>query len=188
MNISINICRKFLQFLFVPFCVFVLSSQAIAQIKVGVVDMQKALQDVNRGKTAKSSLEKEFDRKKKEIEKEQADIKKMTDEFQKKAAVMSEKARQEKQIEIQTRMGNFQELVQRSQMEIQQREAELTMPIVKDLRDLVADIAKSKSLEMVFETNANGPAAMMGSSLIYAKDKVDVTTDLVQAFDKKHKK
>ena len=161
---------------------------AHAAVKVGVIDLQKALQEVKRGATAKSTLEKEFDAKKKQIEKEQTSIKKMSEDFQKKSMVMSEKARQEKGMEVQQKMQGFQELVQKSQMEIQQREGELTAPIIKDLREMVPELAKSKGLEMVFETNSvGGPSQALGSNLVYAQDKADLTPDLIAAFDKKFK-
>ena len=52
-------------------------------LKIGVVDMQKALLTVDAGKRAKAQLEKEVNAKSKEIQSEEAAIKKMGEEFQK---------------------------------------------------------------------------------------------------------
>ena len=157
-----------------------------ASVKVGTVDLQKALQESKKGRNAKAALEKEFDEKKKKIEAEQGAVRKMGEEFQKKSAVMSEKARQTKGAEVQQKMAAFQELVQKSQMDIQAREGELTKPIIDGLRNLVPDIAKKKNLEMVFEANSVGPNGMTQAPLIYAADRTDLTDDLIKLFDEKN--
>ena len=100
-------------------------ASARADVKIGLVDMQQALQTVDAGKKAKSQLEREFNSKKKELEAEKASIDKMGAEFQKQSMVMSDEARSKKQAELQERVMKFQELTARSQSEIQQKEQEL---------------------------------------------------------------
>lgn len=153
---------------------------AEAAVKVGTVDLQKALQTVKKGKSAKAALEKEFQEKKKKIDMEQASIRKMSEEFQKKSLVLSEKARNEKGAEIQQKIAAWQELVQKSQQDMQGREAEMTRPILEGLRVLSGDLAKKKSLELMFEANSSG--------LLYAADKSDVTDELIKAYDEKNPK
>ena len=153
-------------------------SLARAEVKVGLVDLQKALQEVKKGRSAKSSLEKEFQEKKKKIEAEQSAIKKDSDEFQKKSSLMAEKARVEKGTKIQQRMSAWQELVQKSQIDIQGREAELTRPILDGLRAMIPDLARKKKLDLVVEQNTGG--------LLYAVDKSDLTEELIRAYDEKN--
>ena len=149
-----------------------------ADDKVGVVNLQRALQETKKGKAAKATLEKELEDKKKKVEAERTAIQKASDEFQKKSSVLSEKARNQKGGELQQRMASFQELVQKSQAEIQGREAEMTRPILEGLRTMIGDIAKKKSVNMVFEENTSG--------LLFAKEKVDITEDLIKAYDAKN--
>jgi outer membrane protein len=154
------------------------SSQAA--IKVGVADLQKALQTVKKGKTAKTALEKEFQEKKKKIDAEQEAIRKMSEEFQKKSLVLSEKARSEKGMEIQQRIAAWQEMVQKAQGEMQGREGEMTRPILEGLRTISGELAKKKSFELMFEANSSG--------LLYAADRTDITEELIKAFDEKNPK
>jgi outer membrane protein len=151
-----------------------------APLKVGVVNFQRALQEVKQGKSAKASLEKEVAAKKKEVEKMQADIQKLNEEFQKKAAVMSDKARADKGMEIQQKIGVYQETVQKSQMEFQQREAELTRPILERLRALIPEVSRDRGLDLVFEA-ASGV-------LLYSTNQTDVTEELIRLYDSKNKK
>jgi outer membrane protein len=149
------------------------------EIKIGTVDMQKALQSVEAGKKAKAQLEKDFNAKKKELQGEEANIKKMGEEFKKKSVVMSEDARAKKQTEIQERIMKFQEMTARSQGEIQQKERELTEPIITKLRAIIQDLAKSKNYSVILEKNEN--------TVLFSQEKDDLTGDVVSAFNKQNK-
>jgi len=150
-----------------------------AEAKIGTVDMQKALQTVDSGKKAKATLEKEFNAKKKELQTEEASIKKMTEEFKKQSLVMSDEARAKKQGELQERIIKFQELTARSQAEIQQKERDLTQPIITKLRNIISDTAKKHEYSVVLEKNEN--------SVLYSQDKDDITNEVITNFDKQSK-
>jgi outer membrane protein len=152
---------------------------AAEEAKFGVVDMQKALQSVEVGKKAKAQLEKDFNSKKKELQSEEGALKKMTEDFKKQSTVMSDEARAKKQAELQERYMKFQETTARSQMEIQQKERDLTQPIVGRMRGIIADLAKKKNYSMVFEKNEN--------TVLYSLDKDDLTQEVISAFDKQSK-
>jgi len=151
-----------------------------AEISVGVVNFQKAMQEVKQGKTAKAALEKQVEAKRKEIEKLQAEAQKLNEEFQKKAAVLSEKARQEKGMAIQEKIAKLQELQQKSQMELQQKEADLTRPIIEGLRALVSEVSRKRKLDLVFEASSG--------VMLYSTNQTDITEELIRAYDEKHKK
>ncbi|MBS1984079.1 MAG: OmpH family outer membrane protein [Bdellovibrionales bacterium] len=153
-----------------------LSANAFA-MKVGIVNLQRALQETKKGKSAKATLEKEVEEKKKKIDTERSALQKATEEFQKKSAVMSEKARNQKGMEMQQKIAQFQEFVQKSQQEVQGRDSELTKPVLDGLRATVADIAKKHKVDLVFEENTSG--------MLYSEEKVDLTDDLIKAYDNK---
>lgn len=146
-------------------------------VKVGVVDMQKALQSVEAGKKAKAQLEKEFNAKKQQLQSEEASIKKMGEEFKKQSLVMSDEARGKKQSELQERIMKFQELTQRSQQEIQQKEQELTQPILGKLRGIISELAKQKGYSVILERNEN--------TVLFSLEKDDLTSDVITGFNKK---
>lgn len=150
-----------------------------ADIKIGVVDMQKAIQTVDTGKKAKAQLEKQITDKKKDIQTEEAAIKKMTEDFKKQSLVMNDQAKAKKQAEIQERIMKYQELAGRTQQELQQREQELTEPIVSKLRAIIKDMAASKGYTVILERNDN--------TVLYFQDKDDLTSDVVSTFNKQNK-
>src|SRR4051812_23428243 len=83
------------------------STVRAAEIKIGVIDMQKAIQETAAGKKAKKDLEDEFNKKKKDLDKREADIKKMGEDFEKRSMAMNEDARMKKQAEIQGEMRKY---------------------------------------------------------------------------------
>ncbi len=146
-------------------------------LKIGVVDMQKALQNVESGKKAKAQLEKEFNTRKKELQTEEASLKKMGEEFRKQSMVLSDEARAKKQQELQERIMKFQELTGRSQQEIQEKEQALTSPIINKLRETISELAKQKGYSVILEKNEN--------TVLFSLDKDDLTTEVVTIFNKK---
>ncbi|CAM6054193.1 unnamed protein product [Sphagnum tenellum] len=155
------------------------ASFASEDLKIATVDMQKALQSVDMGKQAKSQLEKEFNAKKKELQAEEATLKKLTEDFKKQSLVMSDEARTKKQGELQERIVKFQELTARSQTEIQQKERDLTQPIITKLRTIITESAKKKGYTLVLEKNEN--------TVLYSLDKHDITGDIINTFDSQNK-
>jgi len=148
-----------------------------ADVKIGYVDMQKAIQETAAGKKAKKELEDEFNKKKKDLEKREADIKKMHEDFEKRSMAMNEDARMKKQNEIRGEMGKYQENAAKAQMEIQKKERDLTQPIVTRLRTLLEDIAKKEDYTVILEKAEN--------SVMWAKKEIDLTDRLIKAYDGK---
>ena len=148
-----------------------------AEMKIGYIDMQKAIQATTAGKKAKKDLEDEFNKKKKDLDKREADIKKMGEDFEKRSMAMNEESRMKKQTEIQSEMRKYQELAAKSQLEIQKRERDLTQPIVTKLRTIIEDIAKKEDYTMILEKSEQ--------SVMWAKKDFDLTDRVVQTYDKK---
>lgn len=142
-------------------------------VKIGLIDMQKAIQSSEQGKKAKSELEQAFNKKKKELQSEEANLKKLQEDFQKKQSAMSDSAKKEQQAKLQEKFMKYQELLQRSQAEIQKKEQEMSEPIIRKIREKVSEIAKKKGLTMVLEKNEN--------VVLYSQDKDDITDDVMKA-------
>jgi outer membrane protein len=151
---------------------------AAADMKLAVVDLQKALQTVDSGKKAKSQLEKEFNEKKAALQSEEEAIKKMTEEFKKKTLVLSEEAKTRKQNEIQERLVKYREMFSKSQFEIQNRERQLTEPIILKLKGIVEDLGNKRGYTIILEKNEN--------NVLFSQPKDDLTEEVIGLFNKKN--
>jgi outer membrane protein len=152
------------------------SAQAKADVKIGYIDMQKAIQETTSGKTAKKDLEKEFNSKKAELQKKESDLKKMSEDLEKKSAALSDEARTKKQQELQAEMMKFQREVQESQGKIQKKEHDLTAPILEKIQGAIDKVAKKDGYTMVLEKNEQ--------SVLWASKEVDLTDAVVKEFEK----
>lgn len=151
--------------------------QAHADVKIGYVDMQKAIQGTKEGQKAKKNLEAEFEKRKKTLQTKESDLKKQGEELEKKAMVLSEDVRAKKQKEFQTNMMEFQQTVQKNQQEIQQEERKLTEPILKKLQSVIEDMAKKDNYTVILEKRENG--------VLWAQKDLDITDQVVKAFEAK---
>lgn len=145
-----------------------------ADMKVGYVDMQKAIQATAAGKKAKAELEGEFNKKKKDLEKKEADLKKMGEDLERKKAVLSEEVLGKKQAEFQEEMLKYREVVGKSQVEIQKKERDLTAPILEKMKKVIEKLAKDKGYAMVLENS---------QMVLYATADADLTNEVIKAFE-----
>ena len=148
---------------------------ANADTKIGFVDMQKAIQATAAGKKAKTELESDFNKKKKDLEKKEADLKKMGEDLEKKKSVMSEEALGKKQAEFQEEMMKYRDVVGKSQVEIQKKERELTAPILDKMKKAIAKLAKEKGYTLILENS---------QMVLFATSESDLTDEVVKAFEK----
>lgn len=154
-------------------------SAKAADLKIGYIDLQKAIQETSAGKKAKKELEKEFNAKKDDLQKRQANIKKMQEDLEKKKGVMTEEARASKAAELQQEMMKYNDFLGQSQMNMQKKEQELTKPVLEKLQGTIDKIAKEGGYTMILEKSEQ--------SVLWAKKDVDLTDAVVKEFEKNNK-
>jgi len=156
------------------------SSLAVANVKVGLVNIQKIIVTVKEGKTVNQTLEKSYKAKKKLIEKEEKAIMKLQEQFKKQDAVLSNAAKAKKSQEIAQRIQKVRQTMDMYQKEIRKQEAELKKPILERLKPIIDQVSKTEKVTVTFEISA--------SPIVYAENKVDITDKVIKAYDKKHSK
>lgn len=157
-----------------------LSLSALAEVKVGIVNIQKIIVSIKEGKSVASTLEKSFKAKQKLIKADEEKIKKMQESFKKQSLVLSDTAKAKKGAEIQQEVMEVRNSVNKYQKEIQQQEAELKKPILEKLKPVIDEISESEKVAMTFEISS--------SPIVYAASKVDLTDKVIKAYDKKYSK
>lgn len=153
-----------------------LSTANAAEVKIGYIDMQKAIQETTAGKKAKKELEKEFNAKKADLQKKESDLKKMNEDLEKKKVALSDDVKAKKVQELQQEMLKFQREVGESQLTIQKKERDLTAPILEKLQAAVDKVAKEGGYTMILEKSEQ--------SVLWAKKEIDLTDSVVKEFEK----
>jgi outer membrane protein len=144
-------------------------------VRIGYVDLVKALNESESGKKAKADLEfliktkqTTIDEKGKAIEKAKADI-------EKQSSVLSPDARKTKEEEMERLLRDYQRLVADSQNEVKKKESELTSDILKDLRAIVQKIGEDEGYTLILES-AEG-------QILYAKKESDLTETVMKKYN-----
>lgn len=125
-------------------------------LKIGIVDFERAINEVNEGKRAKESLKTEFDNKKKELEAMENELKTMKTELEKQRMILSADALKSKTDAFQEKFKTFQTKTRDYSNEMAQKETTLTKSIVERMQSIVTKIATDEGYTFVFEKSQGG--------------------------------
>jgi len=150
---------------------------AAAELKIGYVDFQRALNEVEEGQVAKATLKHDFDEKQKQLDKDKAELERLQAEFEKQAGVMSDDAKRDRALEIDRRMREAQGKAMGFQKDLSDREREVTRAIFDKMFSLTREIADADGLTYVFDKN----------SLLVAPPAGDITNELVRKYNERFK-
>src|SRR2546422_10955823 len=106
--------RRFL----LAFAVAVAARSAYAQaMKIGYVDVQRAVQEVEEGKAARSRLQAELQQKRGDLDKKRAELEKMRADYDKQAPVLSDDAKKQRQEQLEKAVVEAQNAASQMQEE-----------------------------------------------------------------------
>lgn len=143
-------------------------------VKLGTVDLRRALAETEDGRKARATLKKDFDKKQKELDEQQEEVKKAIEDLNKKRTLLPADTVRQKEAELQERVGKVQQTYMRHQQDLAAKEEEATKPIVERLQRIIAKIAAAENLTMVFDQN-------MG--VVFAKPHLDLTNEVIRRFN-----
>jgi outer membrane protein len=146
-----------------------------AALKVGVVDLYKAIQESNQGKKAKADLESMVKSKQEALESKGRAIEKLRTDLEKQGDALSETAKKNKADEYERLTREYQRNMADSQNEIRKKESELLGRVVKQIGDIVTAIAQEEKYSLVLE-RANGVVLFVDAS-------IDITDKVISQLD-----
>jgi outer membrane protein len=153
---------------------------AAAEPKIGYVNLQQAVTEVDEGKAARDTLKKEFDQKQKMLDEKQNELKKMKDDLDKQMVVMSDDAKREKAAEFERKVNEMQQMYVQMQKDLQDREREMMKVIFDKMEVIIKDIAAAEGYGFVFEQQNAG--------LMVAPPQANMTAELVRRYNAKYSK
>ena len=150
------------------------ASKARAEdVKIGFVDMQRALNETEDGRKAKAQLKKVFDQKQKELDEQQEELKKAIDDLDKKRTLLPADKVREKEAELQGRMQKVQQTYLRHQQDLSAKEQEATAKIFERMNRIIAKIATAENFSMIFDR----------TGVVFAKPHLDMTNELIRRYN-----
>lgn len=141
-------------------------------LKLGSVDLIRALNESDAGKKAKTDLEVLIKSKQSSLDEKGKSIEKMKSEIDKQSSVLSADARKTKEDELEKMVREYQRLVGDSQNEIKKKEAELTGGIIKELRGIIEKIGSEGGYTIILEGGEG--------QVLFAKKDIDLTDVVIK--------
>ena len=149
-----------------------IAQPASADVKIGVVDMQRALNECNAGKKAKDQVRSKFERAQNELKAQRESLDRQREAYDKKALVLKEDERRNLEKDLEGKSLDFKRKYEDYQRDLKRTDAELTSGIVEQLYGIVGQLAKEKGYTVVLETSAG--------ALVYADPSTDVTDEVIK--------
>jgi outer membrane protein len=144
--------------------------------KIVYLDSQKILMESLAGKDAYKQLNTLKDQKASELEKKQNKLKTMADQLQAKSVTMTVTAREDLEAKYDKELKDYNRAVKDAQDDLRRKEMEFLKPFSKDLDEIIKAYSEKNNIDMVLDKQ--NPA------VVYANPKIDITTQIITAFDK----
>jgi len=158
-------------------CVFAATPFSFAlgsELKIGVVDLQKALNSSEMGQKAKAELKAEYEKRAREIEAKKAEVEALRKELEKKASLLSIKAKKAKEEEYRAKLRDLKHAVDDAKAELTTKENELSAQILKELVKMIRKRGKSEGYALILEADGG---------VIYVAPSFDITSSVIKAYD-----
>lgn len=156
---------------------FVPSAATAEEIKLGYVDLQRALNDSEAGKTAKEKFKGEVDKAEASLEKRKTEVEKLKEELEKKGLLLNEEQRDSLERDYRDKLGEFERVYKNLQQELQIRDRQLTGRILEGLREVVQSVGEQGSYTVILEGN--------NTVVLYGSKAIDLTDTIIKAYNQK---
>ena len=162
-------------FLFLVFTTFANAGD----VKIGVVDLQKALNMCKAGKAAMAKLSKKFEKMKKELQEKQEEVQRLKNELEKQRLMLSLEANREKEKEYERKLRELRYLYQDYKDEMQKEEFEAVQPILNELRNVIEEIRRKEHYTIILEKSVG---------VVCYQSEIDITDKVIKLYDQKWQK
>lgn len=152
-------------------------AQAAEKLRVGIVDVRKVLVESKAGQVHRAELEKLVKSEREKLAKEETSVRSLQEKLEKDKLTLTDKQKEQKQKEIETKMGALQKSVEEAKQKVAKRDNELSGAASKVVRDIIADIAVQEKLAMVMDKNQAG--------IFWVEEQVDITERVAKAYEAK---
>src|SRR5580692_1596348 len=150
--------------------VTLLGKPASAQMKMAVVDVQRAVMQTEDGLRAQATLKKLFDSRQQELNKKQVDMQKQKEDIDRQSHVLSATALQKKVEDWQKQMVELQSTFSEYNKELEKRQKELTDPIFERVVGVIKRVAGQDGYDLIVDR----------ATVAFARSDLDLTDRVIQ--------
>ena len=127
---------------------------AHAEMKIAVVDTQRAVMETEDGLRAQATLKKHFDKRQRELDDKQTSLQKEREDLEKQKDVLSKQALQTRVDKWQKDMSELQAVFVEYNKELQKKQGEMTQPIFQKTMGIIRRLATQSGYDLVVDKQA----------------------------------
>ena len=146
-----------------------------AELKIGSVDIQRAVNECHAGKEAKKVLLKEVEKIQQQSVGKQKDLQQMKESLEKQAPMLNADARASKEKDYQSKVRDFQRWAEDSQNEMNQKRMEMERNIAIGLQKVIQKVGADEGFTVILENNEQ--------IVLYVSKVIDITDRVIKAYD-----
>lgn len=152
-------------------------AQGIAALRIGVVNIDEAINTSQAGERSKKILQAAQAQKRSELQSQEQELKTLQEELQGNI-MLSQEAKAQRTQELQNMQQQLRVAVQQAQRELAEQERTLTNSMIAEIRTIVELVAKEENLDFVLEQSA-------ARVVLFARVKfIDVTDKVIDRYNK----
>lgn len=154
--------------------------EAGTDLKVAVVDFQRAINETEEGKKAEMSLNAALEEKKKKFEILKNELDGMRQNFEKQRLVLSGKPLEEKKQALQEKLIEVEKTGMGYEQELTQKKAKALQEIVVGLQQVVQEIGAKENYDFIFEKSQG--------AVLFSSSAEDITDRVIKAYNSRSQK
>lgn len=154
----------------------VLASAASAQeVKIGYVDLQRALNESESGKKAKDEFKVQVERVRGDLKKQKDEIDKLKEQIEKKSLVIKEEERRNLEKDYQRRLRDFERSYKDTEGDLQNKDNELTGSILRELQEVIHEYGDREKYSLILEAS--------NSVVLFGSKNADLTEKIIELYN-----
>jgi len=147
------------------------------RVKIGFIDIQRAISGSQAGKRAKEMFQAQVKKVEADLLREKQELERLKGDLDRKSALLKEEEKRNLESDLQRRYVNYQRSMQDQQQILRQKEGEMTSDILKELEKIVNEIGKSEKFTLILERN----------QILYSDQGIDITSKVIEVYNSRSK-
>jgi outer membrane protein len=154
--------------------------QAAETFKMGVLDPQSVLEKSKAGKRALDGLKEYVTTRQKLLSRDEEELRNTEKTLKEAVAKMSEAEKKEKETQFRAKIQDYQKRAQEFNQELQGKQKELVDEYMKKIATATQTVAEKGGFSLVVDKGSEQTVKIV----IYSKDTIDLTEQVIKEFDR----
>lgn len=146
--------------------------------KLGTVDYSRAIQEIDEGKAAQARLDAMYAGEKAKLEQLEIELQALNEEYESKKAILSDTAREDYEIRLQTKWMEYQQAYGQADLEMQTAYFSAMETLMAGLKTTTEKVGAEGGYDLILETSTG--------VVLYSKTTVDMTDTVIERYNSTH--